>query len=507
MSLISDLLGEVEDKPAQIAAAASEASYHREEIVAAAEHNVNLLAGLAMPTVFEHEFPAVHLAIWQLLTQSVTNIRSFPKLALGIPRGHGKTTLIKLFILYIVLFTKNKFILVTSDTATKAENIISDVADMLSESNIIRLFGDWRVGTEKNTEAVKKFGFRGRVVILAALGAGGSLRGLNIKNARPDVMIFDDIQSKECSESPVLSANLLNWLVGTAMKAKSPAGCIYIVAGNMFPGDNALLKKLKTNPQWVKFISGAILSDGSALWPALHSKENLLAELDNDIAMGCPEAFFSEVMNDTEVGINHDVDMTKIALWKWGDHERPQGKFIIIDPSGNKANSDATAIGYCEVYDEIPALRELREEVLSPGDTIKRALGMALRHDCRVIIVEGTAYQSTLLYWFEQTCKAVGIVGIQLFDIYGNYASKNSRIRDGIKGLTRGELVIHPDVKSQVAHQIANWNPMKQNNRDNILDLLAYMTPCVKQYGGFMACDEVLDQCATAGVIEDNSCF
>lgn len=488
---------------------APEASYDREQVIELAQRDLNMLAGLAMPAVFEHLFPKILLAAWMLLTQMVAKTKDFSKIALGIPRGHGKTTLIKLFILYCILFTKRKFILVVSDTEQKAINIISDTMDMLSESNMMRLFGDWKLGRETDNQQIKKFGFRGRVIILVAIGVGGSMRGLNLKNARPDVMIFDDIQSAEAAESPVVSASLERWMIGTAMKAKSPHGCLYIYAGNMFPGDNCILKHLKQNPSWVKFISGAILADGTALWPELHSIPTLIEELDNDIAMGHPEIFFAETLNDTEAGINTKTDLSQLKPWKWTEHDRPQGKFIIIDPATGKLGKDLTAIGLCEVYDETPALREIIEENLSPGNTIRRALVLALRNNCKVIAVESTAYQSTLLYWFETVSKDLGITGLHFVEVYGNNSSKNSRISAALRSLTAGEIVLHPSIRSQMIQQIINWNPMKRDNVDGLLDLLAYLIKCIELYGHLMSMEDsllVLEANAT-DVQEDNWAF
>lgn len=495
----------------------AEATYNSSEVVEIAKQDLNMLAGLAMPTVFEFLYPKVLLAAWHLLTSWVQDGKTekFPKIALGIPRGHGKTTLIKLFVLYCILFTKRQFILVFSDTQAKAEGIISDVIDMLEEGNIQRLFGYWKLGIEKDTQQVKKFGFRGRPIILAAIGSGGSVRGLNLKNARPDVMIFDDVQSKECSESDVQSAALERWMVGTAMKAKSPKGCLYIFAGNMFPGPNSLLKKLKGNANWIKFISGAILADGSALWPELHPLETLVQELDNDIAMGHPEIFFSEVLNDTDAGINSSVDLTRIKAWPWKEYERPQGRFIIIDPaSGKNAGAftkklDAVAIGYVEVYDETPALRDCIEEELSPGNTIRSALLLALRTGTRVIAVEATSYQSTLLYWFGVIAEQLQLTGFHFVEIQTGGMSKNARITNGLKSLTAGEIVIHPDIRSQIERQIVDWNPMKRDNTDGLLDLIAYIPKVLTQYGSLCYVDDSVEviEAGAAEVPDDNHAF
>jgi hypothetical protein len=490
-------LGETEqlqaDLEAEKAAQEEEVStqvYSKEESISLAEKSVNFLGGLAMPTVFSYFFPPVLLAVWQLLVQVVHAPKGFPQIALGIPRGHGKTTLIKLFILYCILFTNRKFILIVCSTATHAENIIADVFDFLEEPNIKRLFGDWKLGLEKNTNELKKFGFRGRSVVVAGLGVGGSIRGLNIKNDRPDVIVFEDIQTKEASESKTVSDSIERWMYGTAMKAKSPRRCITIFCGNMYPGPNSILKKLKNNSRWDSFTTGAILADGTALWEELRPLSDLLDELDNDIEAGHPEVFFSEVLNDTDVGVNTSTDLALIRDWKWDQADIPQGKAIIIDPSPNKTGGDDCAIGYMEVFDGTCAMRQVIEENLSPGNTIRRALLMALQTGTRLIVVEGTAYQSSLMYWFGVISEQLQLTGFNFVDIYPGNHSKNSRIATMLKSLTAGEIYIHPSIKSAVIYQIANWQPLRRNNVDGTLDLLCYMQPVVEQYGHLMLTDE-----------------
>lgn len=490
-------------------AVVGEATYNREQVVAAAEGSLNMLAGLAISTMFRYLFPKEFLAIWQLITQLVVKVGDFSKVALGIPRGFAKTTIIKLFILYCILFTKKQFILVICSTEAHAINILADVCDMLNELNIVRLFGSWKLGIETDTQNLKKFGFRGRNIILAGIGAEGSIRGFNLKFVRPDLMIFDDVQTAECAESKTQSETLERWMIGTAMKAKSPHGCLYLFAGNMYRTPYSILKKLKTNPTWIKFISGAILADGTSLWEELRPLKGLLEELDSDIAMGHPEIFFAEVLNDTEAGYNTKVDFAQIKAWPWSEYDQPQGKAIIIDPSTNKKGGDDVAIGYMEVYDGTPAMREVTEKPLSPGNTIRLALLMALRRNCKLIAVESTAYQYSLLYWFGVISDELGITGIQFVDVYSGSYSKNSRITDMLKSLTSGESIIHPSIKSQVMHQIANWSPLRRENNDNILDLLAYMPRVVELYGYAMMTetDLAVVEAGQAGVVMDNHCF
>lgn len=470
-----------------------EATFKSEEVSTLSRESLDFLAALAMPLIYQYAFPPVFLAVWDWLREYVHKKRDFSQLALGLPRGFGKTVLMKLFILYVVLFTERKFVLILAENQTKANNILSDVVDMLEETNIKRAFGDWRIGLETDRQDLKKFGFRGRNIILMA-GTIEAIRGITLKNERPDVMLFDDIQSRTCAESQVQSESLEREMVGTAMKAKSPHGCLFLFVGNMYPTKWSILRHLKANPNWVKFIAGGILADGTSLWEELQPVEQLMREYENDLAMGRPEIFYAEVLNDENASSNNLVDLSNLPPLPYEEGDIPGGNFIIIDPSTGKINSDAVAIGYCEVYDGYPVLKELVNERLSPGDTISRALEMALRHNCRLIVVESVAYQATLNYWFQFICAQRGIIGIECVEVYPGGYSKNSRILSMFKQLKSGEIFVAPECRAQVFLQITQFNPLKRDNVDDILDLLAYMTKVLEMYSEFIAAMTVMVQ-------------
>lgn len=453
-----------------------------EEIRNVAKNSLDFLSALCMPLVHVFNFPPVFLAVWKWLLSYVHTLRTFPQLALGLPRGFGKTTLVKIFVIYCILFTNRRFILIISATRSLAENILSDVIDILEEPNIKRVFGDWKLGVEKDTQGLKKFGFRGRNITLAAIGAESSLRGLNIKNSRPDIMIFEDIQSRECADSEVQSTSLENWMVGTAMKAKSPTGCMFLFIANMYPTKFSILRKLKNNPTWVKFITGGIQADGTSLWEELQPIEQLMTEFQNDLAMGKPEIFYAEVLNDENVSANTLIDLSKLPEFTYQEGDIPAGKFIVIDPSNDKINSDAVSIGYFEVHDTYPCLMKLEEGRFSPGETIRKALALGLENNCNFIVVEGNAYQYSLLYWFDFICKQVQIEGFILAPIYSGKNSKNARILDMFKAYAAGEMFVHPECRLAVHSQITDFNPLKRDNTDGLLDLLTYAPRVVAEF-------------------------
>jgi len=452
---------------------------HRDQAIEGCRSSLDFLAALCVPEIFRFLYPPVLKAIWQMLTTAGLKESGKDRLSLGIPRGFSKTMLLKLYVVWLICFSNRRFILVVCNTASLAENFIADVADILSSSNFLRVFGDWRMTLEKDTQELKKFHFRGRSVILAGLGQGSSLRGLNIKFVRPDIILMDDMQNREQAASPVESVKVLSWMIGTLMKAADTGRCLYVFVGNMYPFEGSILKKLKTNGAWVSFVTGAILEDGESLWPELRSVEDILTELENDESLGHPEIFFSEVMNDDVAGSRSGVDFSKINVW---DSSKPpdsdaQAGFVIIDPSAGKKKSDAVVIGACLIFDGEPVLREILVGRFNPGEQVNNSISLAAKYGLQVIVVEGVAYQSTLCYWMEMRRLQLGLTALRIVEINPRGMQKNARILSALKQLTAGveRIWVHPTVRSAVTHQITYFDPLRPNNVDDILDILAYL--------------------------------
>lgn len=471
----------------------SEAALETQQVQELARTNLDFLAALTMPLIFRYCFPPVFKSIWAWLVSYIHRERDFSQLAIGLPRGFGKTMLIKLFIIYVILFTKRKFILIICGTQTKANNIIADISAMLCESNILKVFGDFRVGSITDRQELKRFGFRGRNIILMGAGAESDIRGITLENERPDLMVFDDIQTREDADSQVVSEKLETWMFGTAMKAKSPHGCLFIFIANMYPTKWSILRRLKSNPTWTKFIAGGILADGTSLWEELQPIKQLLQEYANDLAAGRPEVFFAEVLNDENASVNNFIDISKIPENPFTDENLHQGSYIIIDPATDKVNADAVSIGYFEVFDEKDVATEIIEGRLSPGETCEQAIKLALRRNCRLIVVESNAYQYVLGWLMKQTLYQYGIVGIEVAEIYSGATSKNSRILTMFKQLLAGEILLHPAIRALVCSQIIQFNPLKRDNVDGILDLLCYAPRVRQMYGEFIVSNLTLE--------------
>lgn len=476
------------------------AAYSRQEVIDLLQKNLNWFACFLLPSIITILFPPLHFVLWDILKKAVhesqlaspTPKQKYPQIAIGWPRGFAKTTLVKLFICYCIFFSKTKFILIVAANLKKAENILADVWNMLGENNVRSVFGNHLNNVEVDRQELKKFSFMGRDIILAALGAEGDPRGLNLNNERPDLIVMDDMQSKENAESDVQSKSLLSWMTATLMKTKSPHRCCFIYIGNKFSAKGTILKILQKNPNWLTAIFAGILADGSSLWPEFRSTEDLMEEFRGDIAMGTPEAFVAEVMNDDTSAITSVFDISKVPVCPIFEDALVIGSFILIDVAGHKNTANKTAIMRYNFYGNCTVLEEIDAGIFTPGDCIRRTLQACLKYNIPAVGCETVAYQASLLWWFQEICRQVGVEGIQFVELHPKGVTKNARIMAMFRTLvgsktddmkTEPTLYLREQTKPEFFWEITQFKPAKTDNADDIIDNASYVEQMIQDHG------------------------
>lgn len=459
--------------------------------------DLDFFSSVALPTECTEKFPPLHHNAWKLMTEAVLAGRELDQYAIGIPRGHAKTLLLKLLSLFIVLFTEKRFLLVVCNTVAGARNFLGDVCDLLSGENIITLFGDWRADIQVDNADLVRFTFQGRTIILKPFGNSGSVRGLNINFQRPDVIVCDDMQSLEESKSPEVAKNMLQWFLGTLLLARSRRTCTVIYLGNMYPDlvispdvENpvygCILRNLQLDPDWTSWVTGAVLADGTALWEAVISLASLLKDLRQAERMGQAEIWYAEVQNDPNASGSKYFDPSEIPEYCYNEFDVPIGKFLVIDPSLGKKKSDDQAVGLYYVYDgKGPVLQKLEIFQVSAPELVENVLRWALEEQVPLITAEAVAYQATLLQWFAFYVDKLGIEGIALQGVTPRGLSKASRILAYFKSLMTGKSKCHPSVLPLITAQAQFYRPEKANNVDDLLDVGAYGEAVYTQYSEY----------------------
>lgn len=310
--------------------------------------------------------PAVLEPMFDLILnedQAIVDIRiRAPKRknAFIVPRGFSKTTLINALNLRDAMYGEEDFILYTSETSGHAANQVSTVRTQLEENDLlIAVFGDRKPGrqdSEKWTDAfIEILGPFDPITakpqgkcIIAALGAGGQVRGISKDAQRPTRIVVDDFQSSETMKSPTQLEKDTNWFVGTLLPAGEEFEALALemavdVIGTLL-GPQAIMANLMLDPDWNRVRFGAIDRQGDMLWEAKLSAAGLAAKRASFERMGQLDAFDFEYMSTVPLNDGVAFPVEKLVYIS-----RPQewfvGKAVICDP----AISDNPKADFCSI--------------------------------------------------------------------------------------------------------------------------------------------------------------
>ena len=454
-----------ESKPYEVV----EVQVDKTEAIERGKHDLNFFASILIPTIMEYDFPLFYVGIFNLLKdRTPQQIGRILRFALGLPRGHAKTTFIKILICWLIVYDKISFAAVICATDDLAEALIDDINDMLSSENCQSIYGYWSRQLLVDNKGEKQSLYRGRHIILVARGAGSSIRGINRKHRRPDLIFFDDAQTKECDDSETERVKFRKWVVAT-IKIIAPKGDrLIIYVGNMY-SDECLLYQLKNNKSWISLITGAIKENGEPLWPELHSLEELMESYFHDEELGEADIWFAEVMNDP---ISRATSLLTDSLPSFDEDEDtlvPDGVFLTIDPAGFKDVSDDNVIAVHYVYDGKGIVRELDAGIKDPEQLIIASLRLAIMHGASVIGIEEAGYQQTLLFWITKHITDMGIEGIEVVPLKPSGRAKEARIRLFIQELYAVNYSLWSDVRAVFIWQAMKYKVGKKKNKETML--------------------------------------
>lgn len=472
--------------------------------------DINFFAALALPTVFEYPLPYFYVSVWQILAnRKPEDIGKLLRFALGLPRGHAKTTFIKILIVWFIVYDKVSFALIVCANADLADALLADIHDILSSPNITAIYGDWTSNLITDSADTKKAFYHGRSVVLVSRGWSAGVRGLNLKNMRPDLIFCDDVQTKKNDKSPADRQALLSELVGTIFKAIAPRGNrLIIYVGNMYSED-CILNMFRKSSSWISLITGAILSDGTPLWPELFSLEELMESYEHDEQLGEAKTWFAEVMNDPQAAAETILPFP-IPESPLKEIPDPDGVFITIDPAGFRNSSDDNVIVVHYKHDNIGYVMQTVRGVMNPEQMVKDTLALALQHGASLIAVEDVGYQQTLLFWFEYFMKEFHISDIYVVPLKPHGRSKESRIRLFIESLyAKNYYIVDPVTRREFTWQASLYKLGKKDNKDDLLDGVAYGEDVRNEYWHLITNLNRMRGAITADcrVVGNNTCF
>lgn len=440
--------------------------------------------------------PPFHIDIFNKMISPVIK-----KLALAIPRGHSKTTLAKLAVVYHFLFTDYSFILYTSNTASIAQNACVDIITFMKSQNFNNLFPggldfSFELGIERPGEGYYIFRFkipgtdRYKTCILKALGAGQQVRGMNILNRRPEMFIVDDLEDDDNTANLELQRKLKRWVYGPFIKAANKLKLKIIWLGNWL-SNTCILKDLCESKNWVSYRYGCILQNGQPLWPEMWSLESLKEDYEEYVRNGLEDLWFAEMMNIIIPRRNGVIKKEEIYYAPQIDPASTGQKFITIDPAiSEKKWADKTAI-LVHAYNEQLQIWQIVdghiERGMNPKQIFDKTMEFVFDWQVKVIGIEEIAFQKALKFFFEHLLAEYQEHNIEVIGLPGG-VHKTERISSWAAMMKQRRYAITEgtDLAMTLTDQLLNYNPANKHNDDDGIDAAANGEHVIMHYIGLI---------------------
>lgn len=442
----------------------------------------------------------------------------------ALPREHAKTTLARLAFVYLTYFSETTFFVYVSSAHHIAVPSVESIWNRLTSDQFVEVFGYPEVVKERLAEGYIEFfvqAYRGedmtpfrKRVILRALGARQSLRGMNVRDLRPEYVFCDDIETEEHVKTEEGYRKLKSWFDNTLYRAISrvPGRTKLAQIGNLI-GVRTLLNDNINDPDFRAIRLGVLRKNGEPLWPESFSKEEIRASLMAAKRRNQLTEWFGEMMNmplNMENALISYEDIYYTPARHPGDGQEYR-KFITIDPAiSKKESADAAAIVLHTI--DASGLPQVSEYISGRGlgvvgicDAVK---DLTARWDCWVVGCESVQLQAVLLEYFEISFQLDGRHGYDFVPIEVGKQHKTARLKTWAAALQEKEYSI-TDSDWGVAAQLVQFDTRKDNNDDDLIDACSMGLYMLKHHADLIFQDRAGTTQAQAGqlVIQSTAYF
>lgn len=250
------------------------------------------------------------------------------RLAVAAPRNSAKSTLVTLlYPLWSICHGKHRFIVLLSDTAEKAAEFLDHIKRELVTNT--RLAEDYPEACERTGRYPRAPRWRANEIItandikVAAQGVNQNIRGRRHAQDRPDLIIVDDAESRENTNTAEARAKLDDWFNKAILKAGTKETRVLVV-GTIQHYDSLLAKltDLVKSPLWVSRVYRSVLRWSAhpelwEIWTALlHRHEEWNGETGPEVAKRYFEANREAMLEGTEVLWPENEDYYTLMLMR-----------------------------------------------------------------------------------------------------------------------------------------------------------------------------------------------
>jgi predicted phage terminase large subunit-like protein len=360
------------------------------------------------PKAFRQKTPAFHKEIDDVIERPENRF-----VAIESYRGSAKTTRLRMFTSKRIAYGISRTILYMSDTETHAAKSLEWIKRNVEHNRLWAQTYQLTPGkkwTETDIEIVH--GAFGHTVRVLALGITGQVRGINIDDHRPDLIIGDDLENEENTGTPEQREKISRLFFGAVEKSLVPASenidAKLVLLGTPLHRD-ALVEVCRKDPNWTSRRYSCFDAKGQSRWEERFSTETLLNDKQSHIQRNQLHLWMREM--ECKV-VTPETCYFKLEWLKYWEVLPDDLTYVIgIDPaSSDSPDADFQAVVVWGIKGSRRYLVRY-EQVRGQDPDELMAQVVSLIKDKRPVSigVETIAYQKILKKKLEATLRRVGL--------------------------------------------------------------------------------------------------
>jgi len=279
-------------------------------------------------------------------------------------RESGKTTVAKLFVIWLIATNKRRYINVDSFDKENAERILFDVAyEMVNNKRLQADFGIL-FSKERGIQDIKQNRINNFVcqngVRVEAHSTQESVRGRLHLNQRPDCLILDDIETNKTKESQAYTKQVADH-ISEAMAGMSPEGFMLYLGNYITEYGNVanLFKRAESDPK-IRVRNIPIIINEKPAWEGKYELTDILAQQNSKVSIEDKKRQLGSLVFSYEM-MNQPIDDSMTEFKKEYIQEYEESKlihlrtntYITVDTAiSEKTSADFTGITINRVSQE-----------------------------------------------------------------------------------------------------------------------------------------------------------